>query len=140
MWHEQLVVAGGWGGRPRQPLLSVEAFDGSSWRAMPSLNVARVGGALAVVNDRLFAVGGNSESRNVERFNEREFKWDVVRSMELPRAVDGCFAFGMIWHDQSESDRPARHACKRGLSRRATSAAQGYSLQELKSAIRALAP
>eukprot|EP00746_Dinoflagellata_sp_MGD_P066314 gnl/MRDRNA2_/MRDRNA2_274974_c0_seq1.p1 gnl/MRDRNA2_/MRDRNA2_274974_c0~~gnl/MRDRNA2_/MRDRNA2_274974_c0_seq1.p1 ORF type:complete len:529 (-),score=99.03 gnl/MRDRNA2_/MRDRNA2_274974_c0_seq1:4-1392(-) len=101
MWKEQLVVAGGWGGRPRRALVEVEVLGLSGiWKVMPSLNVARIGGALAVVNGFLFALGGNPKSRSVERFNEQLDCWQIMDCMELPSAVGGCVAFGLPWKDR----------------------------------------
>eukprot|EP00928_Gymnodinium_smaydae_P053858 TRINITY_DN37760_c0_g1_i1.p1 TRINITY_DN37760_c0_g1~~TRINITY_DN37760_c0_g1_i1.p1 ORF type:complete len:439 (+),score=70.37 TRINITY_DN37760_c0_g1_i1:43-1359(+) len=95
----ELVVASG---RPPRVAKTAFAFafakcDGDrwwrgSWRTLPTLRAARVGGSLAVVRGRLYVTGGVDEvtgqfSKDAERLAVDESSWESVPWFEMPRAL-----------------------------------------------------
>ena len=72
---------------------SVERFDPKSgaWEAVASMGTARMKPSVAVLDGKLYALGGGSGVQaeghtSVERFDPESGVWEAVPSMELPRS------------------------------------------------------
>ena len=100
---------------------SVEAFNGTEWITLPDMNEPRLGPALAVVQGKIYAIGGvcdrnmggwgahgggpalgsNPFTARVERLElpegagVGEGRWVVCESMKAPTAFHACFAAGL---------------------------------------------
>uniref|UniRef100_A0A6U0CFC8 Uncharacterized protein n=1 Tax=Pycnococcus provasolii TaxID=41880 RepID=A0A6U0CFC8_9CHLO len=102
-WQGLVVVAGGRGPHG-EALRTVEAWDGSSWRMLPPLNVPRLGGSLCCGvagsshgGDRLYAVGGATGSDRTPFTSTVEVldtidsgEWRVLEGCDLPVAFHAC--------------------------------------------------
>ena len=88
MFHDCLVVAGGWNKNCSMASTEccVDPFD--KWRKAPSLKQKRNGNALVVCNDSLFALGGCDKITclsSVERLRSLNGKWENVSPMLTAR-------------------------------------------------------
>ena len=65
------------------------------------MNVSRFGHGVVVLNDELYAIGGEdkgSKLNSVEKYNVKQNAWKEVASMEVARSNFGCVvAGGMIY-------------------------------------------
>ena len=91
----KLYVAGGSSGV--QPLKSVECFDPTTrvWTTIAPMNEARSNPGLAVLGDKLYAIGGTGLS-SVECLDLSipNGQWTPVASMTMPREDFGIVAAG----------------------------------------------
>merc|ERR1712008_79324 len=79
-----LVLAGGHGaaGTPLRTVVAMRS-QGEDWQHLAPLNLPRIGGALILVDGKLFAVGGCDE---VEQYCEAQDQWLMMPDMYLPNA------------------------------------------------------
>eukprot|EP00933_Yihiella_yeosuensis_P025572 TRINITY_DN19825_c0_g1_i1.p1 TRINITY_DN19825_c0_g1~~TRINITY_DN19825_c0_g1_i1.p1 ORF type:complete len:222 (+),score=43.24 TRINITY_DN19825_c0_g1_i1:291-956(+) len=96
-----LVLAGGRDGDGASMSNVVALSDSSSsWRTLASLQVSRLGGAMALCQGSLYAIAGATDqsdpfTKTVERYIIEEDRWKTVERLSFPKAFHACFAFGV---------------------------------------------
>jgi len=85
-----------------QPASSSELWHMGEWRQLPNLNCARVGGALFVVEDKLYISGGVDEETaefhsDCERLDEHLSppRWTTLSWFEMPRSLHAHDCIGL---------------------------------------------
>lgn len=122
-YEGELVVASG---RPVAYARSAAAFRFStdakdaewwvgSWRQLPDLDKARVGGSLAVVHGRLYITGGVDETsgdfcRDAERLDGEQ--WVAVPWFKMPRALHAHDTYALPYLNRETSNAKGKTAQK----------------------------
>lgn len=117
-FNGELIVASG---RPTRYARSVAAFQFStrateaewwkgSWRQLPDLNKARVGGSMCAVNGKLYITGGVDETSgdfcdDAERLKDEGGEWTLVPWFKMPRALHAQETFALPHLHQNNSSR-----------------------------------
>lgn len=93
-YNGDIYIFGGYrGGYPEgEPLNSVWKFNvrQNRWEALLTLPTPRGALSSAVINDRIYVVGGSQNQKNgamphIEVYNPKKDKWDRLRDMPTPR-------------------------------------------------------
>ena len=110
----KLYVTGGLGNG--RPLKSVECFDPTTrvWTTIAPMNEAREQLGLAVLGDKLYAIGGDGLSSSVECLDLSipDGQWAPVASMTMPRSegfVEAVVTDGKIYAIGGRGTDPAEH-------------------------------